>query len=395
MSSPLRPVWAEISKQNLLWNLQLIRKSIDPKAFLCPMVKANAYGHGDLEICKWLSSQKVSSVGVVMVEEALRLKQLNLSLDILVFGIFGRDGATEIVEKKLVPVISTWEQLLNLKSAFAKRSDKSLKELPLHLKLNTGMNRLGFDTEEAEKLTQFFKETPQFKVVGICTHLSTSEDCLEEKTSVHQMQVFEKALQKFPSWDLKIHVQNSGAILRKWDWAGLSKRKGDHAFLKNSDLGARPGIGLYGALPDMAIDVDLKPVMSLYSKFVILRWIDAGEAVSYGGAWRASKRSLIGVLPVGYADGIPRASSNRAQYMLNSTLIPQRGVVCMDHVMVDLTDHPKRDQIKIEDTVLLFGEKLKGPGSLQDFAAASGQISYEVLTGISDRVPRIFKGGKT
>jgi alanine racemase len=372
---------AEIDLSKVAHNFRTLHQLTPRGGFFCPMVKANAYGHGDVAVARALIAAGAQSLGVVRVDEAVRLRDAGIHVPILLFGIFPEEQTAQVISSSITPVASTLSQLQGLARAMQTPFD-------IHLKFNTGMNRLGFDIMDAPKVREFLDHHPGLKLKGICTHLAKGEDAgSPDGFSQQQFLAFEKALQSFKGLQFQKHVLNS---------AGIASLRGspnkNQSAVPTEICGARPGIGIYGAQPlssDKA-QLDLLPVMALKSKLVLLRWLQAGETVSYGGTWRAGRASLIGTIPIGYADGLFRLLSNRAEVLCHGQRIPLVGTICMDYVMVDLSELDK-NQVSVGDEVVLIGEQGREKILATEVAERIGTVSYEVMTAVSERVPRVFR----
>ena len=405
-----RKTTAFIHLSHLKHNVELLRSQLKPAEFFCPMVKANAYGHGDITIVKELSKVGVQRFGVGVLEEGLWLKQQNVSAEIICFGpIESTEAWEELLRAGITPVLSDMRHLEIIKNSsftldFLNSKNGRKNKIGVHLKFDTGMNRLGFEVEDSVNLLQ---EIPNFiKVDGVLTHLHSSENLFE--TGFDQMQRFKVATDTFAHLNPLIHCLNSGGLLARN--RALEKNKnsaGDpHANRDNpsaSDklhfekllFGARPGISIYGltSLDDSYFsDITLKPVMSLRSNIVKIQKLKKNETVSYGATWKAKTDvTYIGVVPLGYADGYPRILSSVSQILCEGKKVPVIGRVCMDYVMVDLTTlvgSEGADQL-LDAEVVLFGYSKKGQLLKTEEVASWGQtIPWEIVTGVGERVPR-------
>jgi len=283
----------------------------------------------------------------------------------------------------LTPVISQFNQLDILKSAM-----NSEQKVKVHLKINTGMYRLGMDMVEIPEAAKWFASQPNLKLVGLCTHLATTED-FYRKDGFTQIQLsrFKDALSVFPNFKGHVHIFNSAGLIAQ-------------TLSKVSAFGVRPGISLYGIKPDLLdlpkelagayADISLKPVMTLKSQIIAYHLLETGETVSYGQNWRAKSKSVVGVIPIGYADGYQRILSNRGLMLFRGQLVPVVGTVCMDYVLVDLTSVLGFCEGRIGEEVVLFGEQQGQHLSVEDIAERANTISYELLAGIGKRVPRQY-----
>lgn len=369
----LRATTAVIDLGNLAHNIRTLRSFLPEGHFFCPMVKANAYGHGAVECSRALENLGIKHLGVSLIEEGLELRQAGLKADVLTFGLFDK-GAKEIIEAKLTPVISTFEQL----NAMAQAASAACE---LQIKVDTGMGRLGFAMNELDKVVAFFEKNSRLKPTAILTHLHSGEDA-DHKDGHTQRQLtrLREAVNKFKRWQIVGHCWNTASLI------ALQDKKAE---LK--EFGARPGLGIYGVSTTQH-RVALKPVMSLRSKIAKLNSMSPGQSVSYGATWTAQEASIIGVVPIGYADGVHRILSNVGKALVKGQLVPIAGRVCMDYVMLDLTQ--LKDQNLLDAEVTFFGADSNGKEySAHEVATLAQTAPWEIFTSISSRVPRKFVGG--
>ena len=384
-----RRTFAEISLDNLIQNWYEIKKVAQDDRFICPMVKANAYGHGDVQIAAALVREGAEHLGVCLIEEGLLLRSAGIQAQILVFRGFDKQGAQKILENQMIPVVSTWDQIKYLESA----ADEPVK---VHLKFNTGMNRLGFEVDQCEKLFSFFKNAKKLKLKAALTHLAQGEDAaLVSGFSAVQIGVFQQVVDFFKPLNIYYHVLNSGAIA---SLAQVQKENPLNHFLLREKWGFRPGLALYGYHASSSLKpLELAPVMTLKSVVNNIRQVKKNESVSYGCSWVAARDSKIAVVPIGYADGYHRLISNRGHALFANHLVPIVGRICMDFLMLDVTDVlGNADDAKwVDEEVTFFGYDEKGQFlSAETPAEAASTIVWETLTSIGERVPRHFKGLK-
>jgi alanine racemase len=363
------------------------------------MVKANAYGHGDIEVALRLEQEGVQTMGVGLIEEGLLLRQMGVRAELIVFGIFEKTGAIEMLHHKLTPVISVWSQIQALEEALLTVRDCKLP-IDLHIKFDTGMHRLGFDWLEAKRLFEYFQQKKSiFKVKGILTHLHSGDDA-SSKTghSYEQLRKFTEVEAIFSPMKPVSHTLNSAGLLN------FIKLKGSAfpTLLPGISLnqGARPGLSLYGYSPlsENIKGVSLKPVMSLRSHIVRYHQISSGDGVSYSHTWHSRRKTIIGIVPIGYADGYHRALSNKAEVLFLGERAPVVGNVCMDYLSVDVTDALLRAGVSsineaenMPAEVTLFGYDSNGnclPAT--ELAQKSMTIPWEILTSVGERVPRVY-----
>lgn len=384
-----RRTFADINLENLQHNWSLVQKTAADDRFICPMVKANAYGHGHAQSAQVLERAGAKFLGVCLIEEGLELRSAGVKTDILVFKGFDKRGAEKILEYQMTPVVSSWNQIQALESV----ADEPVK---VHLKFNTGMNRLGFVANEAEKLFEYFKKSKKLKLKAIATHLSESADSLDVNgVTAKQIKTFQNIKNYFEPLNVFAHALNSGGVQALAE----SKLLNVDSAVTGQAWGMRPGLMLYGYTSNPSFKaLDLKPVMSFKSVINNLQNIAAGEGVSYNSTWKASRNSKVAVVPAGYADGVHRILSNKAQVLICGERAPVVGQICMDFFMVDMTDLCEKfnRQDWEEEEVIIFGSDDAGHLlSADEVSKLSSTISYETLTSVSARVPRHFKGLKT
>ncbi len=384
-----RQTYAEIDLDAFQKNIESIRARFADAEFFCPMIKANGYGHGDQTLSLFLQHLGVQAVGVCLIEEALLLKEAGFNNKILIFRGFDEMGAKEILGQGFVPVISSFDHIAHLQK-WAKT------EVEVHVKFNTGMNRLGFAPSEATNVVAKLAASPKLKVEGLLTHLLNGDDGIEDEgETARQLFQFNEISKVFSTFKPKHHVYNSGGCLAK-EWARQLKLKHKHF---DNRWGIRPGLMIYGYKPvGMGTDWDLHPVMNLKSTVSHIRQVSKGEGVSYGASWRASRDSQIGIVPIGYADGYHRMLSNRASVLVLGERVPVVGRICMDFMMIDLTDTLKSKTLQTHQDreVTLFGfDRERNFLSVDEIAHHSQTISWEVLTQVGVRVPRRYLGGKS
>ncbi len=384
-----RRTYAEVNLDNLAHNVREIQKAFPNNPFLCPMVKADAYGHGDIQVAKVLEKIGIKYLGVCLIEEAVRLRDAGIIANILVFGGFDQDGAQILMEYNLTPVVTNWEQLAAL-DAFGGQVTH------IHLKFDSGMNRLGFRLEDASKLFDYFSKNKKVKVKALLTHLYNGEDAHEgQGQSATQLKRFYSVVELFKPFGVFAHALNSSGIINK-QMIKLAGSESQSHPLFYEDWGLRPGLMIYGydTLTENKT-IQLKPVMSLKAQVNTLRRVPAGEVVSYGGKWTSERDSIIAVISLGYADGYHRTLSNQSIVLFAGQRVRTVGTVCMDYLMLDVTDVVQNKDYKkfLDAEVVLFGQSETGAIiSATELAHVAKTNSYEILTSVSARVPRVYKG---
>lgn len=384
-ASNFRPTAAIIHLDNLTHNIEVLRKHLPPEQFFCPMVKANAYGHGDLMIAEQLLKSGIRQLGVGLVEEGLVLRQMGIDCEILVYGTFTQPGLLEMLKYDLTPVLTGWDQLERLDSV-------GVQQIDVHVKFDSGMNRLGFSIKDMQKVFDWFEQRPQLSIAGLMTHLHSAEDLdFLRSESFAQLRRFQPVIDLFRMHAPVVHSLNSAGLIHQ-----IKCHQGTSTW--PSDLPqqhcARPGLAIYGysPLPAEKTPVILKPVMSLRSKVVSIRKLQIGESVSYGASWKSNRPTFVGVVPCGYADGFHRLLSNQSEVLFKGQRVRVVGKVCMDYFMIDLTDVILNRETSefIGGEVTLFGYDSNGrllPA--QEVASWAQTIPWEILTSVGERVPRL------
>jgi alanine racemase len=385
-----RPTIAEVDLAKIQFNFRALSGLLPKTTFVCPMIKADAYGHGDIEVGRALRQAGANHLGVNLVEEAIGLRQGGDKGELLTFALFDERGANAVVEFSLTPVVSDWYQLEAIEKVLKKRSG-IVAPLKIHFKFNTGMSRLGFSVSEAKKLRERI-DSRGFVLAGICTHLLRGDDAgVAGGESEAQFSRFSETLGAFADLNPIVHVLNSSGMINLSTRVTAKKPLGAGV---TWPYGARPGIGIYGVAPsnDEGTDIHLQPALSLKSHLALVRQVRNGESVSYGATWRAKRDSVIGVVPLGYADGYMRLLSNKASVLCRGKRVPVTGIVCMDFTMIDLTDVvATTGLIAPGEEVVLIGEQAGQEITAQELATLIGTNPYEILTNISRRVPRVFR----
>jgi alanine racemase len=375
MSPSYRGTRLEIREGVIEQNVRAL-KALVGRGFFCPMVKANAYGHGVEKIVPVMKKCGVENLGVATWDEALELRSLSYDREILVFSRTHSLGEARLaVEGKFTPVVSRFEDL----EVLSREAERARAVLPIHVKFDTGIHRMGFSLEQKDEVLRFFKGHAALKLSGVLTHLSHSEDASQAQGhSDGQLKKFFEAAVFFKEFNPHLHALNSSGIL------GLSKKGQD---LK--DFGGRPGIALYGDVGDERLSE--VSALRVVSQLDHLRRLPKGEGVSYGWTWRASKDSLVGVVPFGYGDGYPRGLGNKAFMLYRGQRVPVVGTVCMDYVLVDLTEVDLKDggPPRLGEEVVILGEQGNQKISPRELAGWNNTISYEILTGMGLRKNRV------
>lgn len=370
--------WAEINLSNLTHNLTNLRKHLK-NARLMGIVKADAYGHGAVPVARTLLEGGADTLGVAICEEGMTLRENNISAPILVMGFTPEQLLHEAVRLNLAQTVFSPDGAKQL----AAQASRLSKKATVHIKIDTGMSRLGFlPTAESVKQICEIAQNPNLFIEGIFTHLATAGN-IETGFMYEQLARFKWMIGELEKWGLNIpvkHISNSGAF------AHMCSNPGINDFAMDT---VRLGIMLYGYPPsaemaDTCAPLDLKPVMRLMSRVCMVKELDENVGVSYGHIFKTTRKTKIAVLSIGYADGYPRLLSRGGRVLIGGNFAPVAGTICMDQCMADITDIPN---VKVGDPVTMMGEKGVCADSL---AETAGTISYEILCGIGKRVPRTY-----
>lgn len=375
----VRPVWAEIDLDNLANNMKEIRRLTDKKAKVTAVIKADGYGHGAKYIAQTLLENGADRFAVAVLDEALELRNSDVTVPILVLGYTQPDRAKAIIENNIEQAVYSYE----LAKALSEEAVKQNKEAKIHIKLDTGMGRIGLRADEsAIDCIKEIYELPNLTIEGMFTHFAIADE--KDKTyTEEQFNKFMWVANRLEEEGIKIrlkHCGNSATII------DLPKMHLDMV---------RAGIILYGLAPSQDVElekINLKQVMSLKVRITHVKEINPGESVSYGRKFIASRKSKIASLPIGYADGYTRMLSGKAEALINGIKVPVVGRICMDQCMIDVTGI---EDVKVGDEVVLFGKQKGSFISIDEIAEKLGTINYEVVCMIGKRVPRVYvKEGK-
>jgi alanine racemase len=381
----MRSTKAVIYMDNLRNNLRSIRSVIRKETKMCVAVKADAYGHGAVTVAKEAVNCGTEYLAVATVDEGIELRKAGISCSILILSLCIPDEIESVVQNDLTPLVFDSEYI----SLFEKAATLYGKErFAVHLAVDTGMGRIGCLPEQAVRYARQITDCRHLKLEGMCTHFAVADSVQQENRiyTESQFKTFLETTEKVRQAGINPgirHCASSAALL-------------DHPEMQLDMV--RPGIITYGYYPDQITEeylastgrpVHLKPVMALESAVVAIRPFESGKSVSYGRTWTACAETDIAVLPAGYGDGLLRRFSPGLQVAINGKAYPVRGRICMDQCMVDIGRNNR--EIKRWDKVLIFGPEESGAlQSADTLAKATGTISYEILTAITKRVPRIY-----
>jgi alanine racemase len=364
--------YATIDLPALAHNLSQIRERLSQDCSIMAVVKANAYGHGAIDVSRALVQSGVARLAVASVQEGVTLREAGINAEILVLVDLFDKHIQELLAYRLTPVI-TEERLL---PALAKAAEALNQPLSIHVKVDTGMGRLGFSPSELATLFDALPAWKSLHIEGFMTHLADSDGDDSSHTE-QQLKSFRGLLEQIEQRGIKVpfvHAANSAAIVR---------------YPQSHFSLVRPGIMLYGyhTLPDTVPCPSLQPVLSLRTTVMQLRTIKPGETVSYNRTFVANRTSTIAVLPIGYADGYSRRLSNQGFVLIDGKRAPIVGLICMDMTMVDVTDIPS---VQVGDSVTLIGRQGQAAIWADEIAGWTDTIPYEILCAIGSRIPRVY-----
>jgi alanine racemase len=394
-----RPVWAEVSLGALAKNFRAIRKFVNPpevgrkrpRKILC-IVKGNGYGHGGPQVARALEEAGSDWFGVTCTEEGIAVRQAGVQKPVLVLTSFWPGEESRLIEHDLTAVIHRCEQLKALDRAAArvigtKTGKRGRRRVPFHLKIDTGMNRLGIAPGDVECFVRQLAKCRHLELGGVFTHFASSEVLTNtrvgEQTRQQEMR-FYAALDRLRALGIDpgiVHLANSAAIVTRPDtWADMVR---PGAIL----YGYHPGYDPVEQRPEIEARLPLKPVMSLRTRIINIRTIPEGAGVGYNETFIAKRPSRIAVLAAGYGDGIHRSLGNRGSVLVRGTLAPMVGIISMDVTMIDVTDVPGAET---GDVVTIYGSDGKQVRPANVIARSIGTVTSDLLCAVSQRVPRVY-----
>jgi len=372
LRSENRPTAAYVNLDAIARNFHSTKEFVGNDLKYMAVVKANAYGHGAIGCSERLEFEGVDWFGVVIPEEGVELREAGITRPILCLGSFWPGQEPLIVQNQLTPVVYDKRTASNL-NAYAANCGLTVN---IHVKIDTGMGRVGISHMDASSFAKDLRQLTNLRVDGLLTHFAAAENPAENEFTALQINRFNKVCEAFhaaghtPEW---IDMANSPAAIRHPDSRGNLVRLGG---------------ALYGLLDDILPSDDigpaLEPILSLRSRLAHIRPVPKGESIGYGRSFVTNRDSKIGLVPIGYADGYPRALSNCSRVVVNGLYVPVVGRISMDWTLIDVTDVP---DVAVGDEVVLIGPGIKAT----DIAKTIGTIGYEITCGLSSRVPRIYE----
>lgn len=368
-----RSTYAEVNLQAIQHNYYELSKRVGAGARVMPVIKADAYGHGVVEVAQALIEMGADYFAVATLEEAMELREAGIETAILVFGAVPPLAADYILGHNITTTVWGTELIQELQEA-AERHDTTTN---IHVKIDTGMGRIGLRTvEQLQAVIDVLKQCPLVKMQGLYTHFACADEA-DKACTWRQHEQFKKfiaVVEQLPEKPL-IHVCNSAGIIDTPEFAY------DYV---------RAGISLYGYYPSTQVNrisAILEPAMTLKTHIINIKTIAISETVSYGATWMANRETIVATLPVGYADGYSRAFSNVGEVLVCGIKVPVIGRVCMDQILIDITDVA---DAKKGSEVVLFGRQADNQLTVEEIASKINTIPYEIVCAVSKRVPRIY-----
>ena len=370
-----RPTWAEVDLNALAHNFHVIREFVGPDVKVLAAVKANAYGHGAVECARRLTIEGVDWFGVALPEEGVELRKAGIAKPILCMGGSWEAQEALCIQQQLTPVVYR----LDVAKALNRAAADAGKTVDIHVKVDTGMGRLGVRCDDLPEFCETLKRLQNIRVDGLMTHLASADDQAKIEHTEKQLRRFREALSMLRDngfTPTHPHAANSAALF---------------AFPDAHFNLVRPGGTLYGfqrdVLPQNVGKRPLRPVMSLFSRIGFLKQVKKGEMLGYGGTFETQRDSVIATIPIGYDDGYRRIFSNKARVIVRNQFAPVVGRVSMDLTIIDVTEVP---DVAVDDRVTLLGSSGECSITAEDLGELAETISYEITCGISNRVPRVY-----
>lgn len=365
-----RPVWIEIDLDKLDRNLYTIKKIVGENVKILASVKQEAYGHGLLPVAERLVKAGVEFLGLGSLEEGIFLREKNITSRILILSAALKEQARYFVEYKITPTVVS----LDFAEHLNREAERRKVIFPIHIEVDTGMGRLGWWYEQAYNFIEEILRLPYLSLEGIYTHLSCADS--NEEFTQYQISIFRKFLFNLHKKGINFkyaHCANS---------AGLLKYPDSHFNL------VRPGLILYGINPYSDYSVSVEPILSLKSKVIFIKKVEKGRSIGYGRTHITEKKTTIATVAIGYGDGYPWQLSNKAKVLIKNNFFNVVGRVCMDHIMVDIG---QQDNVKVGEEVTLIGGNKEGKRiTVDDLAKWANTISYEIISKLSLKLPRIY-----
>ena len=368
MNIGYRPTWAEINLGNLAYNFCQIKKAASPGTKIMVTVKADAYGHGLIPVSKKLVGCLVDFLGVASIDEGILLRKEGINIPILVMSVVLEEHMGPLFNFNLTPAICD----INQAAALEKKAKSLRRNINIHIKVDTGMGRIGVSHYDAAELVRKIANFKSLNIEGLFTHFAFAD--MNKKFTHYQAFLFYHLVSKLNKLGIRIpllHAANS---------AGLLDYGSTHFNM------CRPGLAIYGLYPRKNLKGSLRPVLSLKTKVVFAKKVPQDTGISYGHAYVTNQDTKIVTLPIGYGDGYQRNLSNIAPVLIRGKRFKVSGRICMDQMMVDVGNLP----VRVGDEVVLIGSQGRNEISAQELAELSATIPYEIVCGLGSRIPRVY-----
>jgi alanine racemase len=363
-----RPTWAEVNLDNLEYNFRQIKKMVKPQVKVLVTVKADAYGHGLIPVSKRLESCGVDALGVASIDEGIKLRRAGIKLPILILGLIIKNDLGPLFKYDLSTTVCDEE----LSRAIDRKARLIGRRANLHVKVDTGMGRIGVAPIDAFKLVKNIYALKHVSIQGIFTHFAFAD--MNREFTLYQVSLFNHLLERLKKEGINIplvHAANSMGVIN---------------YPQSHFNMVRPGLVIYGLYPKPRLKIKLKPVLSLKTKVVFVKKVGAGVGISYGHSYVTKKSTTVATLPIGYGDGYPRNLSNKSPVLIKGKYFKISGRICMDQIMVDVGS----TILKAGEEAVLIGAQGKNKVSIEDLAYLSGTIPYEIVCGLGSRIPRVY-----
>ncbi|MFA4993226.1 MAG: alanine racemase [Candidatus Omnitrophota bacterium] len=363
-----RPTWAEVNLNNLEHNFKQVKSRLQPQTKVLVTVKADAYGHGLIPVSKRLAAGGVDYLGVASIDEGIKLRKARIKTPILVLGLILNRDIRSLFTFNLTPTICDYRSA----AALSRTATVLNKHMRLHIKIDTGMGRIGVAHHDAFDLIRKIHKLKSIVIEGIFTHFPFADS--NRKFTLFQVKLFNSLVGELKKCGVNIplvHAANSVALIN---------------YHESHFTMVRPGLVIYGLHPKPGLGINLKPVLSLKTRVIFMKQVPAGYGISYGHAYVTKRSTYIVTLPIGYGDGYPRNLSNLGPLLINGRRFYVSGRVCMDQIMADVGKFKPR----LADEVVLIGKQGKETITVEELADLAGTIPYEITCGLGSRIPRIY-----
>jgi alanine racemase len=363
-----RPTWAEVNLNCLAYNLNQVKKTLPAKTKVLATIKADAYGHGLIPVARKLAACGVDYFGVASIDEGISLRSAGIKEPILILGLVLKEDIAPVFRYRLTSTVCSYELALELDRLARRKKQIAL----VHVKVDTGMGRIGESPEGSLSLIRKIHRLGSVKIEGVFTHFALAD--ADKKFTRRQINLFNQLVSRLGNDGINIpllHTANSMAIL---------------AYPESHFNMVRPGLVLYGLHPKPGLKLRFKPVLSLKTKVMFVKKVPKGRGISYGHIYVTQNNTTVITLPIGYGDGYPRNLSNAAEVLIKGRRFKVSGRVCMDQIMVDVG----KLKVRLGDEAVLIGSQSGARITTEELARLCGTIPYEIVCGLSSRIPRVY-----